>query len=422
MQLTGIATTITGTTANAQDPMLVRLARGDVQQQVCVALGKQLVSLHLDGSLCVAAAVTALFGTAADLIDRFHQYMLYPSALWRLSRRYNPTGYLVAAFDFLAARREVLDEGMGYQLQRIARRAGSDADAVAFLAADDVQAAVDAFVDTATATTLDVERRHAQARRQESSKLRHIASESRNALLRRFRLQRQKASSRQRDANTAVRKAMRTNVWSLACSELPSAMPLGFRAKDEVLAADVDGERVAARARVACHQQRFKDEVDLMRDRAKRARDDANVAPMPVTLGEWVHEFSKRDDRLRELMRIATAKRRKLTARLHAASGVPEPARRLQPVARARATQPWHKLLKRRAGWFLLGTRPPRLIFARHNAGRLFVIDARRFIDDDQSFHFSSTFDMREHLVLADDYDVKGEVEVWEAFFIGTAT
>ena len=141
-----------------------------------------------------------------------------------------------------------------------------------------------------------------------------------------------------------------------------------------------------------------------MRNRAKRAREYANAAPMPVTLGEWPHEFSKRDDRLLELMRTATATRRKLLARLHAASGVPDLARR-----------PWHKLLKCRTGWFLLGTRHPRLIFARHNAGRLFVIDARRFIDAHQSFHFSSTFDMREHMVPADDYDVKGEVEVWEA-------
>ena len=102
---------------------------------------------------------------------------------------------------------------------------------------------------------------------------------------------------------------MRTSVRSLVSNELPSARPLGLRAKDAAIVEDAEGERVAANAHVARHQDRFKDEVGFWRDRAQRAREDPNAAPTPATRGEWVHEISKREERLRELMRVATAKR-----------------------------------------------------------------------------------------------------------------
>ena len=71
---------------------------------------------------------------------------------------------------------------------RVARRARSDADAVALLAVEGVQAGDVGFVEAAIATTLEVERRHAQASRPEGSKLRHIACASRSFVLQRFRL------------------------------------------------------------------------------------------------------------------------------------------------------------------------------------------------------------------------------------------
>ena len=140
----------------------------------------------------------------------------------------------------------------------------------------------------------------------------------------------------QSGANLVARKVMRTSVWPFVCYELPSALHLGLRAKGAAAAGTVEGERVAARANVARYHDRFKDEVEFRRSRAKRAREAANVAPMPSTRCEWAHKISKREDRLRARMGLATATRRKLIARLHAANGVPEHARRLQPGLRGR--------------------------------------------------------------------------------------
>ena len=56
----GVAVAFVGAIAHAKEPMSLRLARGDAHERVCVALGSDLVSLRRDGSLCVAAVVTAL--------------------------------------------------------------------------------------------------------------------------------------------------------------------------------------------------------------------------------------------------------------------------------------------------------------------------------------------------------------------------
>jgi hypothetical protein len=65
--------------------------------------------------------------------------------------------------------------------------AGSEADAVRFLSSERVQEALELFLRSAVATTLEVERRHAQVKRcNEARKVMHIAAASRNAMLRRM--------------------------------------------------------------------------------------------------------------------------------------------------------------------------------------------------------------------------------------------
>ena len=90
----------------------------------------------------------------------------------------------------------------------------------------------------------------------------------------------------QRGANLVARKVKRTSVWPFACRELPSALHLGPRAEGSAAAELVEGERVAARAGVARYHGRHKDEAEFRRSHAKRAREDANAAPMPLARGE----------------------------------------------------------------------------------------------------------------------------------------
>ena len=49
------------------EPLLVRLAKGEVHDIVCNDLKRVLLALHLDASLDVNAAVALLFGTAIEL-------------------------------------------------------------------------------------------------------------------------------------------------------------------------------------------------------------------------------------------------------------------------------------------------------------------------------------------------------------------
>ena len=76
------------------DPLLVRLAKGDVQELVDTDLRKVLSDLHLDERLDVGAAVTQLLGVATELTLRYREYSEYPYALYKIIREYNRSGYM----------------------------------------------------------------------------------------------------------------------------------------------------------------------------------------------------------------------------------------------------------------------------------------------------------------------------------------
>ena len=95
--------------------------------------------------------------------------------LWQLVSRYNPKNYLVAAMDFLDVAAEELDVGLSLPLQQQARSAGDTTAAVAWLASESTQQTLATFFEATIASTLEVERRHAQAKRNEGSRLAHVA-------------------------------------------------------------------------------------------------------------------------------------------------------------------------------------------------------------------------------------------------------
>ena len=94
LRLTVVATSITGQTAKKHSlPLIVRLSQREVQDEVVVEFRSIICALRQDTLLDVAAAITALLATVCDLELRFAQYEDYPSALWKLTRRFNPVGW-----------------------------------------------------------------------------------------------------------------------------------------------------------------------------------------------------------------------------------------------------------------------------------------------------------------------------------------
>ena len=85
--------------------------------------------------------------------------------LWHLVSRYNPKNYLVVAMYFLDVAAEELDVGLSLPLQQQARSAGDTTAAVAWLASESTQQTLATFFEATIASTLEVERRHAQAKR-----------------------------------------------------------------------------------------------------------------------------------------------------------------------------------------------------------------------------------------------------------------
>ena len=142
LQLTGIATSITGQTVIGQDPMLVRLGRAEVQEKVCERLSLICKHLHLDSQLDAGAATGALLATACEICLRFAQYLQYPVRLWRLCRLYNPRSFRTDIMDFLREETVNLDVGVSLPLRARAQREGSEMAAISFLASDPAQHAL----------------------------------------------------------------------------------------------------------------------------------------------------------------------------------------------------------------------------------------------------------------------------------------
>ena len=87
-------------------------------------------------------------------------------------------------------------------LQQRARTYATEIEQISFLASHEVQELLVTFLVSAAASTLEVERRHAQAKRWEAARLTHIATASRDCSLRRYSVER--AASEAREAALAA--------------------------------------------------------------------------------------------------------------------------------------------------------------------------------------------------------------------------
>ena len=124
-----------------------------------------------DAKLPPLQATTAVLTTLGHLLIRFETYQTYPTLLHRLSRQFNPTGYLSAILTFLSEPPERLDVGYGRPLHAEAwAQDGSEGGACTYLSSDLVQSELTQIFSAANASSLDVERKHAADKRCERSR------------------------------------------------------------------------------------------------------------------------------------------------------------------------------------------------------------------------------------------------------------
>ena len=230
-QLTGgVEAMVSANPATGDTPVVVRLVRGDATDCLTVRCQDMFAAMATcDPLLDIAPAVSVLLCTAMDMHVRIETFVDYPMALCRLSKRWFPYGYLNSAHDFLKSPVEKLDVGFGAQLHAMAWRQGSELAACAWMLSKQVQELLDGICLVTMASSLPVERRHAEIKKWESSKLTHIAAASRNAIAMRFlrwrEVQCRQVEAKQKD----LRRTVRSHVGSLAWKDAGQNRPAGVQ-------------------------------------------------------------------------------------------------------------------------------------------------------------------------------------------------
>ena len=197
-----IGTSITAQKASADNgrlPTLVRLAKGEIQERASLQL-QQIVQLHCDTHLDSSRALLRLLDTLACMVIRFNAFKDFPTALWRLTRKWNVEGAYAAYLDFLEARAEQLDAGYSQQLQIDAFRKGGgpgvSAGALQHLLSDGVQDEIVGALTNGSASNLDAERAINRKERMEGRRgqqIKSVARASRDGILQDYRCEREAA-------------------------------------------------------------------------------------------------------------------------------------------------------------------------------------------------------------------------------------
>ena len=395
------------------EPLLVRLSKGEVQNIVSRDLKNTLLALHLDASLDVNAAVALLFGTAVELCLRFEQYRDWPFKTWTLCRLYNPQGYIVACLNFVQMDSEQLDVGFGLQLHRLARRSGvTDSERVRYLVSSEVQDAVVLAFQASAVSSLPAERAFAELKRSEAPRLCHVATASRNAILRQHLRQRREILSQAEEAAKVLRASFRMNVQSLAWQKRPDF--------SEHALSRISGDM---RAFIQTHQAELKDEIRQRRSAAKAELD--RVAPdgaTPVTQQAWISWLRRHEDEFYERMASAGSLRRQRNRRLESSNDTPAPVPRVGAPKRVhpkpQKMQPWQQCCWLRSGWHIVKSRRgARLLFLYTFMKRTFAVDLSSWQQGfSNGFALSSTDAFSLHVLPLQDIEIDAALGVVEAF------
>ena len=369
--------------------------------------------------------------------------------------------------NFLGVEATELDVGLSLPLQRRAQRYETETEQIAFLARDDVQEMLVTFLVGVAASTLEVERRHAQAKRWEARRLSHVATASRDCILRRYRAERAASEAQDAALRADRAKAQKMNKWSAAWQRCLGLRPEGQRFCREWSAQPQAPPQPQARARgggaradqgrhgggsnkrqrlsqgpsadademrtyVAEHETDPQEEVAQFREAVARRwaahQAQRRLHVVPSGLGEWVKHLQAHESEFRNCVRTATTERREKSRRLRAASDIPEGVPRLQPQApRWRPlARGWARTAWGRSGWYVIGIKGDAKIFFLYSySGRTHFMDmtlcrtVEGIIVLDHKF---SLPEMLHHLSCVEEPSASADLPVHELTMTATAT
>jgi len=346
-------------------PLLVRLARGQVQDNISADLTRICRRMHLDKNLAAAECFTLLLGVCVELSVRFRQYEGFPYRAHTLSKKFN-AGYIPACVDFLQTPSQQLDTGFSLPLKKLAERGReTEVERLKFLLSAPVQEALDLAFSSSEASSLPVERKHAVTKRNEAPRLCHVSTAGRNQIIRAEHRERERLLSIAEAASAEFRKAAKLRITSLAWERCPSHVgrSIGVDARPK----EHDAAELARF--VHSHRDELQHELKRRRQGAKDAVESARVA-RPLTQREWVEWFEDNSDSFARRMVVAGATRRESNRRMHADSSIVDSVERLEPrsTSCAASLPAWQRFLTGRSGWFCAASPagPVRSFFFAH--------------------------------------------------------
>ena len=201
---------------------MVRLCKGEGLTRGLAALSRVLLNLWRDPSLDVGATCTVLIGTAVDLGCRLATYEEYPVKGCLMVKDFNEN-HLIEIMDFLARDSRELDAGFMLPLQKLAKRRGQELQQIRYLSSLAVQDGLARVFRASAANTMDNERKHAVTKRNEQSKVTHVAVASCNGILRAFSRKRAELDHTMRRWEKLYRAACKLKTTSIASGTGPAA-------------------------------------------------------------------------------------------------------------------------------------------------------------------------------------------------------
>ena len=329
-------------------PLLVRISRGGVSEIISTDLFVLLSKLHLDPGLDLEPTVCLLLSAAVEVVIRFREYRQWPYSAWALCRVYNPDQYMLACAEFLELPSNKLDVGFGLQLRHLAEKHGHcRVTRLQWLLSPAVQEAIVTAFEASGVSSLPAERAFASTKRSEAPRLCHVATASRNSILRCFLRERQALVHQAEVAAAVMRRSLHSSITSLA-----------WEWKPELADMSLSGEGVApTRAFVSEHRDQLQAELHRRRQVAREAVQAAQSHEVPFTTASWEQWFRWNEDHFYRLMADSGPARRLANRRLQGdpAFNISEP--RIMPVPTPPAagdTAEWRHLLRGRTGWHLI--------------------------------------------------------------------
>jgi hypothetical protein len=225
---------------------------------------------------------------------------------------------------------------------------------------------LDRLVEILLTNSLEAERRHAQIKKWEGSKLTHISTASRNAIATRFLRWRQVQCDLLAATEREIQKLVRTNLQALVWKQPDTSRPVGLRfsasRQPDTMSATGGSSSAASAgpATVAAESDLVAHKHHLLAQARRKMEKLLDAFLLPVTRPQWEQWLDGCLSEFRATMVSAPAARRQRTMRLRARPDMPAAVSRIQPLRASTSDElhtDWACNLRHRTGWHGLKTR-----------------------------------------------------------------